>query len=455
MKKLNLILLFLFALTLMSFAQLTKKELRLQEKNWHRQFPQKIDNKTNLSKIMQKLFFTFVFLIHLFIVSFAQWQQINIDDSDCINCNEQNKQYLRYSNKCVKKTYKKDRIEQGILSFDKDSVFVINYDECDIQSVVKFPRILSSCKYDFDNRNFENTDKASVTRILINKQQTIFSNNFIEDLPFRSDEYPNLKEIQFYGYFPKPDSLVMFKKLQSIAYVGSQNTVINYFRVPCELTKMENLRRLILCNAYMDFPDYIKDFPNLEMLFLCDNKVWYSELNVLSIKTLRFLYCEGRDMFFYQPLIQNVANDAGDGFACYGNFFLQSEVLHPNYPHGIVNENRFNADTSYFLYVTPIDDDEQKILVKGMSVNGVPTGVWYLEGKTMDFSNGFSVSKLDKHYIETDGFIFYMDKYCRQCYDLYDDKGRLLAAYDNGKFWGEMSYKDTLDEFIQKFDIKN
>ena len=90
-----------------------------------------------------------------------------------------------------------------------------------------------------------------------------------------------------------------------------------------------------------------------------------------------------------------------------------------------------------------------------MSVNGVPTGVWYLEGKTMDFSNGFSVSKLDKHYIETDGFIFYMDKYCRQCYDLYDAKGRLLAAYDNGKFWGEMSYKDTLDEFIQKFDIKN
>lgn len=446
MKKLNLTLLFLFALTLMSFAQLTKKEWRLHHKNWHRQFPK-------YSNFMKS-----------------------------------RTEYRRVLNMSYDEYWKEDRLVTGHLKTDIDSIYVIfeNKNTDSIKSPIYQGKLrclngiaLSNKKFNYETKSFENVDNSQITRILISYYDSskCIPTLFEKTLPFAPADFPNLQELIFCYGFPDPASLTEFKTIRSIHYCGYPDemgfklqTAHKFFRIPQELTELKNLTRLVIENAAVEYPDYVKNFSNLKMLVIPDNLLPLSDISVLAIPSLEYfmyiyddcLNCGGNMLLVYfDANIKYVYDTDADDWILSGFYpnpteqcvsFMDIENILMNWGDYRI-ESKQIGDTIFHLYYYGLIGTSP--FIKGMTIRGVPKGIWVIGDGTYDFSNGFSVSKLDKHYIETDGFIFYMDKYCRQCYDLYDAKGRLLAAYDNGKFWGEMSYKDTLDEFIQKFDFEN
>ncbi len=181
-------------------------------------------------------------------------------------------------------------IKHGILPFDNDSIYTII--DGAPQSEKYIDLLYSSADFDFNTKTFHGIDNNQVTRIKIIYKNNAFPFYFIKGIPFNQEDFPNLKELSFYLGFPKHSLLLNFNSIESIGFRGKNDGHMgeDYFRLPEELIQMNNLKRLDVYGAAFEFPNYIKNFRKLEILFIRGNTLRFSELNVLAIPNLKFLF---------------------------------------------------------------------------------------------------------------------------------------------------------------------
>lgn len=371
--------------------------------------------------------------------------------------------------------FKKDHIEYGWLKFDLDSIYVIDFTEGDFlqkmnrnSNMFDNKSLISSAKFDSINIKFSNTNNKDVTRIFISYYNDILPDLFTKELPFTQEDFPNLKEVLFYFGFPKPTSLIYFNSIRSIYYHGKfisgGRFAIgeSYFRIPFELTQMNNLQRLRLESAAVEFPDYIRDFKKLQMILQKHNYLDCSELNILSIESLQFYFRDNLSnrnnleyMFFYKYVLRSVAETHwDDGFDTYYFFYSDTEEP-PIRQKDIVNYNKAFGDTTFYSFYRNKNEGKNvdpELLLEGMTFKGTPIGIWNIRDKKYDFTDGFSITKLDygKSIIQKDEFTFF--SYIKENATLKknDEFVASLTLYHEKCFYsGNKAYKDILSSFLK------
>jgi predicted transposase YbfD/YdcC len=225
---------------------------------------------------------------------------------------------------------------------------------------------------------------------------------------------------------------------------------------------MNNLQRLRLESAAVEFPDYIRDFKKLQMILQKHNYLDCSELNILSIESLQFYFRDNLSnrnnleyMFFYKYVLRSVAETHwDDGFDTYYFFYSDTEEP-PIRQKDIVNYNKAFGDTTFYSFYRNKNEGKNvdpELLLEGMTFKGTPIGIWNIRDKKYDFTDGFSITKLDygKSIIQKDEFTFF--SYIKENATLKknDEFVASLTLYHEKCFYsGNKAYKDILSSFLK------
>ncbi|MBO4778481.1 MAG: hypothetical protein J5588_08330 [Bacteroidales bacterium] len=397
-----------------------------------------------------------------------------------------------YGQNTNRKYIRHDHYEDGWLSSDNDSIYVITYEDIKeywqdyFFSIHYGTERFSQEEYDFNSKSFKRIKNKEVTRILIIyppyskntenfPKSTVPRDLFEKELPFNPSDFPNLKELLFVCGFPSVESLLQFKDLRSIYYSGYGNSFDEYhivddnnkeieipserrgcayFKVPERLAEMPNLVRLLIDEYYIEFPSNLHRFSNVKILALGYEITYsrYDYFDVLAMPSLTFLFCKSWEYryynsteFFFQLYIKETGGGDVSTFleAFTGNFRTEHGECPPYPKEKIRDHTKTFGDTTEYSIIFAQTESESQVLIQGTAIKHIPVGEWIVLGEKVNYSE----RKLGD--IETDDYVFFYGN--RNYSYLYQD-GRLCAAYFDGDFMGEENKKTQLDELIKMYE---